>query len=106
MSDATPYGGLDVDDRRTIRATFKDENGDPATIAIDDLTVIVEPPTGESFQVENADITIADGVVSFKIDFDEGGTWKWRVAWISTLGAETKEGRVRVRSRRTTNPTP
>lgn len=104
--NVTPYGGLDVDDRRTITATFKDADGLPATIDTADLTIVVEPPNGDSYEVTVGDITVDDGVVTFKIHFDQGGTWKWRVTWTTLSGSESSEGSVRVRSRRTFDPEP
>jgi hypothetical protein len=96
-TNLTPAGGLDVGDRVEVTATFLDSAGDPATVLAANLTVTVKPPTDDSYAVEEADYAIADGVVTWSIDLDEPGTWRWKADWDDGTDAAVEEGYAFVR---------
>lgn len=96
-TNLTPHYGLDVGDRRTATATFRDDDGEPATVLLADVTCTVVKPDGTTSTVDPEDVTVVSGVVSHEVAIDQAGTWWGRIAWQAAGGAEAQEWRFKVR---------
>jgi hypothetical protein len=96
MTDLTPTAGLDIGDRRTIKATITDSAGGAATVIITDVTITLRSPSGTETTPAGS---VSNGVVSFTHKFDVGGWWYVRFAWDNGTNAETEEGKIKVRAR-------